>query len=168
MARSCISSGGLFTVCPNIRRTRNSISIGVRFLSPTARPIFWRSYGGRGEFERPHLRVLSRQYNWSRIRCRRGAVTGIRLGWEISPRDRPQSLRMDEPVDYREVADYLSETRGMPSVEIKTPYRSTWLDNSKAKFLLGWRPRYDLKRLIEEAWAYRRSNADPRRVWYPG
>ena len=75
---------------------------------------------------------------------------------------------MDEPVDYRQVADYLSETRGMPFVEIKTPYRSTWLDNSKAKFLLGWRPRYDLKRLIEEAWAYQRSDADPRRVWYPG
>ena len=29
------------------------------------------------------------------------------------------------------------------SVEIKTPYWSTWLDNNKAKFLLGWRPAYD-------------------------
>ena len=78
------------------------------------------------------------------------------------------NICMDEPVDYRQVADYLSETRGMPSVEIKTPYRSTWLDNSKAKFLLGWRPRYGVKRLIEEAWSYRRSDADPRGVWYPG
>ncbi len=26
---------------------------------------------------------------------------------------------------------------------------STWLDNAKAKFLIGWRPRYDLERLIE-------------------
>ncbi len=78
------------------------------------------------------------------------------------------NICMDEPVDYRQVADYLFETRGMPSIEIKTPYRSTWLDNSKAKFLLGWRPRYDLKRLIEEAWAYQRSETDPRGVWYPG
>ena len=78
------------------------------------------------------------------------------------------NICMDEPVDYQQVADYLKETRGFPSVEIETPYWSTWLDNTKAKFLLGWRPAFDLKRLIEEAWAYPRSEADPRRVWYPG
>ena len=49
------------------------------------------------------------------------------------------------------------ESRGIASVEIKTPYWSTWLDNNKAKFLLGWRPAFDLKRLIEEAWSYQRS-----------
>jgi nucleoside-diphosphate-sugar epimerase len=75
---------------------------------------------------------------------------------------------MDEPVDYREVTEYLHRTRRMPAVEIKTPYRSTWLDNSKAKFVLGWRPQVDLKRLIEEAWSYRRAEDDPRQVWYPG
>jgi UDP-glucose 4-epimerase len=86
------------------------------------------------------------------------------------PKARQQTFNicMDEPVDYRQVADYLRETRGMSSVEIKTPYRSTWLDNTKAKFLLGWRPRFDLKRLIDEAWSYQRSADDPRNVWYPG
>ena len=49
----------------------------------------------------------------------------------------------------------------MSAVEIKTPYFSTWLDNSKAKFLLGWRPRYDLKRLIDESWTYDRPATDP-------
>ncbi len=78
------------------------------------------------------------------------------------------NICMDEPVDYRRVAEYLRETRGFPSVEIRTPYWSTWLDNSKAKFLLGWRPRFNLHRLIDEAWSYQRSEADPRRVWYPG
>ena len=78
------------------------------------------------------------------------------------------NICMNEPVDYQQVADYLRETRGLPSVEIKTPYWSTWLDNSKAKFLLGWRPRFDLARLIEEAWSYRRTETDPRQVWYPG
>jgi nucleoside-diphosphate-sugar epimerase len=78
------------------------------------------------------------------------------------------NICMDEPVDYRHVADHLKETRGLPSVEIETPYWSTWLDNTKAKFLLGWRPAFDLKRLIEEAWAYQRSEDDPRRIWYPG
>ena len=75
---------------------------------------------------------------------------------------------MNEPVDYAQVAQYLSETRSLPSVEIKTEYRSTWLDNTKAKFLLGWRPQYDLPRLIDEAWDYERSDDDPRKVWYPG
>ena len=75
---------------------------------------------------------------------------------------------MDEPVDYREVARYLQETRGLPSVEIPTEFHGTWLDNSKAKFLLGWRPRYDLQRLIDDAWDYSRAEDDPRRIWYPG
>jgi nucleoside-diphosphate-sugar epimerase len=86
------------------------------------------------------------------------------------PRARQQTFNicMDEPVNYRQVADYLSRTRSLPSVEIETPYWSTWLDNTKAKFLLGWRPRYDLKRLIDEAWDYQRSESEPRKVWYPG
>jgi nucleoside-diphosphate-sugar epimerase len=86
------------------------------------------------------------------------------------PKARQQTfnISMDEPVDYQQVADYLHQTRRLPSVEIKTPYWSTWLDNTKAKLLLGWKPRVDLRRLIEEAWAYQRSPDDPRKVWYPG
>lgn len=88
--------------------------------------------------------------------------------------DHPNACRqtfnicMDEPVDYRQLAEYLRATRDLPSVEIATPYWSTWMDNSKAKFLLGWRPAYNMKRLVEDAWAYRRSPSDPRKVWYPG
>lgn len=78
------------------------------------------------------------------------------------------NICMDEPVDYREAARYLHETRGLPSVDIPTAFHSTWLDNSKAKFLLGWRPRYDLRRLIDDAWDYRRAADEPRLVWYPG
>lgn len=78
------------------------------------------------------------------------------------------NICMNEPIDYREVADYLHETRGMPAVEIKTAYSSTWLDNTKARFLLGWQPAFDLKRMIEEAWSYNRSASDPRLIWYPG
>jgi UDP-glucose 4-epimerase len=86
------------------------------------------------------------------------------------PKARQQTFNicMDEPVDYQQVAEYLRKTRGISAVEIKTPYHSTWLDNAKAKFLLGWRPRFDLALLIEEAWQYQRSTNDPRRVWYPG
>ena len=78
------------------------------------------------------------------------------------------NICMDEPVDYGGVARHLRETRGLPSVEVPTGFHGTWLDNSKAKFLLGWRPRYDLRRLIDEAWDYRRAADDPRRIWYPG
>ncbi len=86
------------------------------------------------------------------------------------PRARQQTFNicMDEPVDYRKLAEYLQRTRGLPSVDIRTPYHSTWLDNAKAKFLLGWRPRYDLARMADEAFAYERSPDDPRKIWYPG
>jgi len=78
------------------------------------------------------------------------------------------NICMDEPVDYGQVADYLRASRGIPSVGIKTPYRSTWLDNSKAKFLLGWKPHFGLKELIEDAWIYRRDEKELRHVVYPG
>jgi nucleoside-diphosphate-sugar epimerase len=87
-----------------------------------------------------------------------------------NPRARRQTFNvcMNEPVDYGELAAYLDRTRGLPSVPVKTPYHSTWLDNAKAKFLLGWRPTYDLHAMIDAAWDYRRSPSDPRVVWYPG
>jgi UDP-glucose 4-epimerase len=86
------------------------------------------------------------------------------------PKARQQlfNISMDEPVDYREMSRYLTTSRGLPSVEIKTPYHSTWLDNTKAKLILGWRPQYDMKKLIDSAWDYARAQDDPRNVWYPG
>ncbi len=78
------------------------------------------------------------------------------------------NICMDEPVDYGAVARYLAASRGLPSVAVPTPYHSTWLDNAKAKFVLGWRPEYDLPRLIEAAWGYVRAADDPRVIWYPG
>jgi UDP-glucose 4-epimerase len=86
------------------------------------------------------------------------------------PRARQQTFNicMDEPVDYGEVARYLAASRGLPSTRIQTPYHSTWLDNTKAKFLLGWRPEYDLQKMIDAAWNYDRTPDDPRVVWYPG
>lgn len=78
------------------------------------------------------------------------------------------NICMDEPVDYGFVGEYLSNTRALPTVEIPTVFHSTWLDNTKAKFLLGWRPVYDTARLIDAAWDYQRSPNDPRVIWYPG
>lgn len=88
--------------------------------------------------------------------------------------DHPQArqqlfnISMDEPVDYGEVSEYLSATRDLPSIAIKTQYHSTWLDNTKAKLLLGWRPEYGLKKMIDSAWDYTRGQDDRRKIWYPG
>ncbi len=86
------------------------------------------------------------------------------------PKARQQTFNicMDEPVDYGEVARYLAKTRSLPSIDITTGYYSTWLDNTKAKFLLGWRPQYDLAAMIDSAWDYQRGADDPRAIWYPG
>jgi nucleoside-diphosphate-sugar epimerase len=87
-----------------------------------------------------------------------------------NPRARGElyNICMDEPVDYGRVASYLNETRGLPAIEIPSRFHSNWMDNAKAKLHLGWRPVYDLKRLIDSAWDYVRSANEPRRVWYPG
>jgi UDP-glucose 4-epimerase len=88
--------------------------------------------------------------------------------------DHPKALKqilnicMDEPVDYKQVAEYLRQTRNLPAIAVPTPFWSTWLDNAKARFLLGWRPQFDLSRLIDEAWNYQRTPDDPRKIWYPG
>jgi nucleoside-diphosphate-sugar epimerase len=78
------------------------------------------------------------------------------------------NVAMDEPVDYGALAEYLGRTRGLPSIDIPSGFHSTWLDNTRAKHELGWRPSYDLPRLVEAAWSYVRAPDDPRRVWYPG
>jgi nucleoside-diphosphate-sugar epimerase len=78
------------------------------------------------------------------------------------------NICMDEPVDYGLMADHLADRYGLPGVGIETEFHSTWLDNTKAKLILGWRPTYDLARLIDDAWSYQRAADDPRKVWYPG
>jgi nucleoside-diphosphate-sugar epimerase len=78
------------------------------------------------------------------------------------------NICMDEPVDYGAVAQHLQKTRGLASVEIASDYHSNWMDNAKAKYFLGWRPHYDLAKLIDAAYDYKRSADDPRKIWYPG
>ena len=75
---------------------------------------------------------------------------------------------MDEPVDYGIVAEHLKTEYGIDHVRVRSDKHSTWLDNSKAKFKLGWRPQYTTKRLIDEAWTYQREADDARKIWYPG
>lgn len=83
-------------------------------------------------------------------------------------RQRLYNICMDEPVDYADVARHLARTRRLPSIDINSQYVSNWMDNSRARYELGWRPRYDLEKLIETSWTYQRGPDDPRRIWYPG
>src|SRR5262249_40265383 len=86
------------------------------------------------------------------------------------PKARQQTFNicMDEPVDYGKMGDYLAEKYGLPTTGIRTEFFWNWLDNSKARFLLGWQPVYDLPKMIDTAWAYQRATNDPRIIWYPG
>jgi UDP-glucose 4-epimerase len=97
-------------------------------------------------------------------------LVGAILAAIDNPRAKRQlfNISMDRPVDYGEVADYLARSRGLLSVDIPSQFHSNWMDNSKAKYLLDWRPDYDLELLIDSAWTYERSQDDPRIVWYPG
>ena len=96
-------------------------------------------------------------------------VSAILLAFDHSrARQQTFNICMDEPVDYGAVGEYLTATRGLPTVGVPAPYHSTWLDNAKAKFLLGWRPAYDLRAMIDSAWDYQRALDDLRIVWYPG
>lgn len=87
-----------------------------------------------------------------------------------NPKARQQTFNicMDEPVDYGKMGEYLADKYHLPTVGVRTDFHSTWLDNSKAKFLLNWKPEYDLTKMIEAAWQYERAASDPRIVWYAG
>jgi nucleoside-diphosphate-sugar epimerase len=78
------------------------------------------------------------------------------------------NIAMTDPVDYGVVAEHLRQTRGMPTARIETPFVSNLLDNAKARLQLGWQPEVDTLALVDRAFAYERSPADPRKVWYPG
>lgn len=78
------------------------------------------------------------------------------------------NISTDRPIDYGEVAAYLKQSKNLDSVDIESDFHSNWMDNSKAKHLLGWQPRYDMALIIDEAWAYQRPANEPRKVWYPG
>lgn len=85
----------------------------------------------------------------------------IQRAWNAEQLDKVlQDRQQDRPQHHK--------TRGLGSIDIASSYHSNWMDNSKAKFELHWRPRYDLNTLIESAWTYERPKDEPRKVWYPG
>lgn len=78
------------------------------------------------------------------------------------------NIAMNQPVDYGAIADRLEAGGQANRRDITTSFHSNWLDNSKARMLLGWQPEVGLDDLIERAWSYARAADDPRIIWYPG
>lgn len=78
------------------------------------------------------------------------------------------NISMDRPVDYGDLGTLLAARQSLRPIEIETPFHSNWLDNSKAKMVLGWAPQVDLEQMIDRAWRYERAENDPRIVLYPG
>lgn len=78
------------------------------------------------------------------------------------------NISMNEPVDYGALEPLLGKSEQLKGLDVPTPFHSNWLDNTKARKVLGWKPSVDLKELVERAWKYRREEGDTRIVWYPG
>ncbi|MEP7241896.1 MAG: NAD(P)-dependent oxidoreductase [Devosia sp.] len=78
------------------------------------------------------------------------------------------NIAMTEPVDYGVVADHLKATRGMGPARIASALHSNLLDNARARLQLGWTPKVDTIGLVERAFTYARTAAEPRKVWYVG
>ena len=84
-------------------------------------------------------------------------------GHRSTPRREQQTFNicMDEPVDYGELGAYLRRRAACRASGSRRRTTPTWLDNAKAKFLLGWRPRYDLERITDAAFDYQRAETTP-------
>jgi nucleoside-diphosphate-sugar epimerase len=65
-------------------------------------------------------------------------------------------VAMDEPFDYVTAAGYAAEKLGIEVIELVDPVgRDFGIDIAKARYVLGYRPQYDIFRLIDKAVAFR-------------
>jgi len=78
------------------------------------------------------------------------------------------NIAMTDALDYGVLCKILKDRHGLSPIEIPTPFHSNWLDNTKARHLLGWAPEMDLEALVERAWTYKRTENEVRKIWYPG
>ncbi len=73
-------------------------------------------------------------------------------------------IAMNDPFDYVEAAGYAARQLGIEVLELVDPVGQDFcIDITKAKYVLGYRPQYDIFRLIDHAIEFRRSGR-PRRA----
>jgi len=73
-------------------------------------------------------------------------------------------IAMNEPFNYVEAATYAARQLGIETLDLVDPVgQDFYIDISKARYVLGYRPRYDIFSLIDKAVQFRRSGAVRRR-----
>jgi nucleoside-diphosphate-sugar epimerase len=70
------------------------------------------------------------------------------------------NIAMDEPFDYGRAAAYIFDRFGYESVQVPTPFHSVRIDNTKARQILSWSPRFNTESLIDAAWSFRLATGD--------
>ncbi len=74
------------------------------------------------------------------------------------------NIAMAEPFDYLAAAGYAAERLGIEVIELVDPVGQDFcMDVTKAEYLLGYRPQFDIHRLIDRAVEFRRSGRPRRR-----
>ncbi len=72
-------------------------------------------------------------------------------------------IAMTDPFDYVEAAEYTARQLGIDVLDLVDPVGQDFcIDTTKARYVLGYQPRYDMRRLIDQAVAFRRAGR-PRR-----
>ncbi len=71
------------------------------------------------------------------------------------------NIAMPDPFDYVDAAEHTAKRLGIDTIELVDPIgRDFCMDVTKAKYVLGYRPQYDIHALIEKAAAFRESGEE--------
>ena len=74
------------------------------------------------------------------------------------------NIAMAEPFDYVEAAGYAADRLGIEVVELVDPVGQDFcMDVAKARYVLGYRPQYDIRGLVDRAVEFRQSGRPRRR-----
>jgi len=74
------------------------------------------------------------------------------------------NIAMGEPFDYAEAAAYVAQRLGIEVLDLIDPAgQDSCMDVAKARYVLGYRPKYDIHALIDHAIEFRQSG-QPRRL----
>lgn len=72
-------------------------------------------------------------------------------------------IAMNDPFNYVEAAQYASGKLGINMLELVDPVgRDFCVDTTKARYLLGYQPKYNIFSLIDKAVEFRRAGAERR------
>ena len=69
-------------------------------------------------------------------------------------------IAMNDPFDYVEAAAYAAKRLGIETLDLVDPVGKDFcIDTTKARYVLGYRPKYDIFGLIDKAVEFRRRAA---------